>query len=54
VIKSRMIRWAGHMAFMGEKRNACRVLVGNPEGKGHLERPRCKWEFIIRMDFKAV
>jgi hypothetical protein len=39
---------------MGEKRNACRVMVGNSEGKGHLGRRRCKWEFSIRMDFKKI
>jgi hypothetical protein len=35
MIKSRRVRWAGHVARMGEKRNACRILVGNPEGKNH-------------------
>jgi hypothetical protein len=35
IIKSRMMRWEGHVARMGEKRNACRLLVGKPEGKNH-------------------
>jgi hypothetical protein len=37
MIKSRRIRWAGQIAQIGEKRNACRILVGNPEGKGPVE-----------------
>jgi hypothetical protein len=48
----RMIRWAGHVACMGEKRNAYRVLVGKAEGKRPLERPRCRWEDNIKMDLK--
>jgi hypothetical protein len=40
IIKSRRIRWAGHVARMGEKRNACRLLVAKPEGKRPLGRPR--------------
>jgi hypothetical protein len=40
MIKSRRVRWAGHVARMGEGRNVCRVLVGKPEGKRQLERPR--------------
>jgi hypothetical protein len=43
-IKSRMIQWAGHVARMGEKRNAYRILVGKPEGKRPLGRPRRRWE----------
>jgi hypothetical protein len=42
MIKSRM-RWAGHAARIGEKRNAYRILVGKPEGKRPLGRPRCAW-----------
>jgi hypothetical protein len=42
IIKSRM-RWAVHVAQMGEKRNAYRLLVGKPEGKRLLGRPRCRW-----------
>jgi hypothetical protein len=47
--KSRM-RWAGHVARMGEKRNAYRLLVGKPEGKRPLGRPRRRWVDNIRMD----
>jgi hypothetical protein len=41
-IKSRRMRWAGHVARMGEKRKACRLLVGKPEGKRPLGRPKRK------------
>jgi hypothetical protein len=47
-IKSRRMRWAGHVARMGEGRNAYRVLAGNPEGKRLLESPRRRWEDGIR------
>jgi hypothetical protein len=50
VIKSRRIRWAGHVACMGEGRGAYRVLVGKPEGKRPLGRPRRRWEDNIKMD----
>jgi len=40
VIKSRRMRWAGHVGRMGESRGVCRILVGKPEGKRPLERPR--------------
>ena len=43
VKKSRRVRWAGHVAHMGEERGAYRVLVGKPEGKRPLGRPRCRW-----------
>jgi hypothetical protein len=43
-IKSRRMRWSGHVAGMGEGRNMYRVLVGKPEGKSPLERPRHRWE----------
>jgi hypothetical protein len=43
IIKSRRVRWAGHVARMGEKRNAYRLLVGKPEGKRPLRRPRRRW-----------
>jgi hypothetical protein len=43
-MKSRRMRWAGHVARMGEGRNMHRVLVGKVEGKRPLERPRCRWE----------
>jgi len=50
VIKSRRMRWAGHVARMGEERGAYRVLVGKPEGKRPLGRPRRRWVNNIRMD----
>ncbi|KAJ4448592.1 hypothetical protein ANN_10611 [Periplaneta americana] len=53
-IKSRRLRWAGHVARMGESRNAYRVLVGRPEGKRPLERPRRRWEDNIKMDLREV
>jgi hypothetical protein len=43
------MRWAGHVARMGEKRNACRLLVGQPEGKRPLGRPRRRWADNIRI-----
>ena len=43
VIKSRKMRWDGHVARMGEERGVYRVLVGKPEGKRPLERPRRRW-----------
>jgi hypothetical protein len=49
IIKSRRIRWAGHVARMGEKRNVYRLLVGEPEGKGPLGRPRRRWIDNIKM-----
>jgi hypothetical protein len=54
IIKSRRMRWAGHVARMGEKRNACRLLVGKPEGKRPLGRPRRRWVNNIRMDLREV
>jgi hypothetical protein len=50
IIESRRMRWAGHVARMGEKRNAYRLLVGNPEGKRPLGIPRRRWVDNIRMD----
>jgi len=49
VIKSRRMRWAGHVARMGEGRGVCRVLVGKPEGRRPLGRPRHRWVDNIRM-----
>ena len=54
VIKSRRMRWAGHVARMGEERGACRVLVGKPEGKRPLGRPRRRWVDNITMDLQEV
>ena len=54
VIKSRRMRWAGHVAHMGEERGLCRVLVGKSEGKRPLGRPRRRWVDSIRMDLQEV
>jgi hypothetical protein len=48
------MRWAGHVAHMGEDRVVHRVLVGKPGGKGPLERPKRRWEDNIRMDLQEV
>jgi hypothetical protein len=53
-IKSKRMRWAGHVACMGEGRNMYRVLVGKPEGKRSLERPRRRWEDGIKMDLREI
>jgi hypothetical protein len=50
VVKSRRMRWAGHVARMGQESGVRRVLVGKPEGKRPLGRPRCRWEGNIKMD----
>jgi hypothetical protein len=47
-------RWAGHVARMGTKLNACRILVGKPEGKRQLERPRPKWVDNNKMDLRKT
>jgi len=54
VVKSRRMRWAGHVACMGEGRGVHRVLVGRPEGKRPLGRPRRRWEDNIKMDLQGV
>jgi hypothetical protein len=54
VIKSRRMRWAGHVPRMGEGRGVCRVLLGKPEGKKLLGRPRRRWEDNIKMDLQEV
>ena len=54
VIKSRGLRWAGHVACMGEGKGLYRVLVGKPGGKRPLGRPRRSWEGNIRMDLQEV
>jgi hypothetical protein len=53
-IKSRRTRWAGHVARMGEGRNLYRVLVGKPEGKRPLGRPRRRWEDGLKMDLREI
>jgi hypothetical protein len=52
MIKSRRMRWAGHVARMGAKRNAYRILVGNPERRRPLGGPRRRWVDNIKMDFR--
>jgi hypothetical protein len=52
IIKSRRMRWAGHVARMGEKRDVYRILVGKPVGKRPLGRPRRRWVGNIKMDFR--
>ena len=54
VIKSRRMRWAGHVVRMGEERGVYRVLVGKPEGRRPLGRPRRRWVDNIRMDLQEV
>ena len=54
VVKSRRMRWAGHVARMREGRGVHRVLVGKPEGKRPLGRPRHRWEDNIKMDLQEV
>jgi hypothetical protein len=54
VTKSRRIRWAGHVARMGEGRGVYRVLVGRPEGKSPLGRPRRRWDDNIKMDLREI
>jgi hypothetical protein len=54
VIKSRRLRWIGHVARMGERRGAYRALVGKPEGRRSLRRPRHRWEDNIKLDLRAV
>jgi hypothetical protein len=53
-MKSRRVRWAGHVACVGEGRNMYRVLMGMPEGKRPLERPRHRWEDVIKMDLRET
>ena len=54
VIKSRKMRWTGHVARMEERRGVYRVLVGKPEGKRPLGRPRRRWEDNIKMYFREM
>ena len=54
VVKSRRPRWAGHVARIMASRVAYRVLVGKPEGRRPLERPRRRWEVNIKMDLREV
>jgi hypothetical protein len=54
IMKARRMRWAGHVARMGKKRNAYRLLVKKPEGRKPLGRPRRRWSDNIRMDLVEV
>jgi len=54
VIKWRIMRWAGHVARMGKERGVYRVLVGKPEGRRPLGRPRRRWVDNISMDLQEV
>jgi hypothetical protein len=53
-VKSTRMGWAGHVARMGEERKVYKVLVGKPEGKRPLGRPRRRWEHWIRMDLREI
>jgi hypothetical protein len=52
--QSRRMRWAGHVEYMGERRGVYRVLMGKPEGKWALGRPRLRWEDSIKIDLQEV
>jgi hypothetical protein len=54
MIKLRRMIWAGHVARMGEKKNAYRILAGNPEEKRPLGRPRRRWVDNIKMDLREI
>jgi hypothetical protein len=54
VIKSRRMRWAGHVARMGEGRGVYRVLIGRPEGKRPLGRPKRRWADTTKMDLREI
>jgi hypothetical protein len=54
IIKSRRMRWAGHVARMGEKRNVYKLWVGKPEGKRPLGRPRRRWIHNIKMGLLEI
>jgi hypothetical protein len=54
MIKSRMMRWVGHVARIVEKRNAYRILMGKPDGKRTLGTPICRWVDDIKMDLRQI
>jgi hypothetical protein len=54
MIRSRRMRWMGHVACMGDRGDAYRVLVRTPEGKIPLERPRCRWKDNIKMNLQEM
>jgi hypothetical protein len=54
VIKARRMRWAGHVVHMGEVRGTYNILVGRPEGRRPLGRPRRRWDDNIKMDLREI
>jgi hypothetical protein len=54
MIQSRRVRWAEHVSRMGEKKNTHKILVGKPEGKRPLGRPRRRWVDNIKMDLREI
>jgi hypothetical protein len=54
MIMSRRMRWAGHVARIGDKTNVCRILVGKPERRRSLGRPRRRWVDNIKMDLREI
>jgi hypothetical protein len=54
MIKSRRMRWAGHVARIGENRNAYRIVVGKPDGKRPMGRPRRRWVDNIKIDLREI
>jgi hypothetical protein len=54
VIKSRRLRWTGHVALIGERRGVYRLLVDKPEEKRHVASPRCRWEDNIKIDLQEI
>ena len=54
MIKSKRMRWAGHVAQIGKRRDVYRILVGKPEGKRPLGRPRSRWDDNIKMDLQKI
>jgi hypothetical protein len=54
MLKSRRMGWAGHVAQIGDKRNAHRILVGKPDGNRPLKRPVYGWEDNIKMDLREI
>ena len=54
IVKSRRLRWAGHVTRMGNERGAWKLLVGKPEGKHPVGRPRMRWENNINHDLRVV
>jgi hypothetical protein len=53
-LRLKKLRWAGHVAYMGEKRNACTILVGIPGGKEPLGTPRHRWQDNVKMDLREI